>query len=443
MAITAIKGMNDIVPGARDLFLDSAIWDRVLAPATSVLASYGYRQVLLPIVENTSLFARSIGSETDIVSKEMYSFTDRGGETLTLRPEGTAGAVRSYIEHNFGKTSPLQRWWYFGPMFRAERPQKGRYRQFYQIGAELFAAGAPTADAEMIIMLARLCEALGLDQVGIRVNSLGDNESRIAYRETLTKYLSTHQNELCEACQRRSNSNPLRVLDCKRTSCKAIAENAPDIMQSFSKTAQQHFEQVLDLLANNRIEYQRDPRLVRGLDYYTGTIFEFTSKALGAQDALLGGGRYDRLVNELGGPDIPAIGFAAGIERLTLAVAEKAAKDRIQTLDGPHLYIASMPGAEKLALSLGDAVRSQRRHLVEVDVSGKGLKAQLKRADRAGARFALVLGEDELVSGKAKLKDLRSDLHPTEGLATMVELNGKALVAALDAVTLVASGAKS
>lgn len=426
--IEAVKGMNDVLPGASEPFLDSAVWDRVVGTATRVLASHGYRQVLVPVVESTSLFARGIGEDTDIVSKEMYSFTDRGGEALTLRPECTAGAVRAYVEHGYARNSPVQRWWYFGPMFRAERPQKGRYRQFYQIGAELLGAGAPAADAELVIMLTRMCDAIGLAGVNVRVNSLGDPESRAAYRTVLQAYLQTHVGELCEACQRRAVTNPLRVLDCKRPGCREVAARAPDIISAFTPSAQAYFAKVQELLDQAGVPFVRDPRLVRGLDYYTGTIFEFTSGALGSQDAILGGGRYDNLVAELGGPPTPAVGFAAGIERLAL-VAAKGVTDTA-TLGGPHLYIAPMPGAESRALSLADEVRAAGAFIVEVDVSGKGLKQQLKRADRAGARYAIVLGENELASNQVNLKDLRADLHQGGALAT-VELSGVALASAL------------
>ena len=434
--------MNDVLPGASDAFLDSSVWTQVVGKATEVLQSYGYRQVLLPVVEDTGLFARGIGEDTDIVSKEMYSFADRGGDALTLRPEGTAGAVRAYIEHNYAKTSPIQRWWYTGPMFRAERPQKGRYRQFYQIGAELFGAGAPAADAEMIIMLTRLCAALGLTGVSVRVNSLGDPESRAAYRTILQQYLGAHTGELCEACQRRALTNPLRVLDCKRPPCRAVAEKAPDIAGAFSPAASAHFAAVQRLLESARIAYVRDPRLVRGLDYYTGTIFEFASGELGAQDAILGGGRYDDLVAQLGGPPTQAVGFAAGIERLALLAASRLSASEVAQAGGPHLYIAAMPGAEVRALELAEQIRVAGPYRVEVDVTGKGLKPQMKRADRAGARFALVLGEDELTSGRGKLKDLRTDLHQSGALA-MVELSGVAIAGALQAATVSADGAKS
>jgi histidyl-tRNA synthetase len=430
--IEAVKGMNDVLPRSSETFLDSAVWDRVVGTAADVLASYGYRQVVFPVVESTSLFARGIGEDTDIVSKEMYSFTDRGGEALTLRPEGTAGAVRAYIEHNYGKTSSVQRWWYLGPMFRAEKPQKGRYRQFYQVGAELFGAGAPAADAEQVIMLTRLCVALRLTGINVRVNSLGDPDSRVAYRTVLKDYLATQPGALCESCQRRATSNPLRVLDCKRPQCRAVAQKAPDIFGSFTGPARAHFAEVRALLDSAGVPFVRDPRLVRGLDYYTGTIFEFTSGALGAQDAILGGGRYDNLVAELGGPPTPAIGFAAGVERLALVVAQQLGNEGVGALGGPHLYVVPMGGAESNALALAEQVRTSGRFRVEVDVTGKGLKQQMKRADRSGARFALVLGEDELASGRGRLKDLRTGLQQADASA-MVELSGPALVRALEA----------
>jgi histidyl-tRNA synthetase len=429
MTINAVKGMNDVRPGADERFLDTAVWDFVLGHAAEVLKSYGYRQVIVPIVEETALFARGIGEETDIVSKEMYSFSDRGDRSLTLRPEGTAGVVRAYIEHNLGKTDPVQRLWYAGPMFRAEAPQKGRYRQFYQVGAELLGIAAPQADAEMLIMLARLCSRLGVAGLAVRVNSLGDAESRGRYREALQAYLQGQRQALCESCLRRVDTNPLRVLDCKRGDCRRIVATAPDIIESLTPASRQHFDTVQQLVAGAGVPLSRDPRLVRGLDYYTGTIFEFTTTGLGAQDAVLGGGRYDELVAQLGGPPTPAIGFAAGVERLALLVAQHLEAGEMALWAGPHLYIVPMLGAEARALALGDEVRAAGAWRVEVDVSGGRLKQQMRRADKVGALCAVVIGENELASGRGRLKNLRraqgDDSQPE------VALNGEALAKAL------------
>ncbi|MBI5510553.1 MAG: histidine--tRNA ligase [Deltaproteobacteria bacterium] len=400
-SIQAVKGMNDIRPGATEAFLDTAVWQKIFAAAAAVMESFGFRRVWLPVVEPTALFQRGIGTDTDIVAKEMYSFSDRGERSLTLRPEGTAGAVRAYVEHNLARVDPIQRWWYAGPMFRAESPQKGRYRQFYQIGAELLGIADPAADAELLWMLWQLCGRLGLFEVAVRVNSVGDNDSRKAYRAVLRDYLGRHMTELCESCKARLDTNPLRVLDCKRAPCRTVVDGAPDILDAMTPAARQHFDKVLALLQALKVPFERDPRLVRGLDYYTGTTFELTTRALGAQDAILGGGRYDNLVEELGGMPTPAVGFAAGVERLALLVAAAGVP-----AVGPDLYLVPMAGAEVLAFLLADGIRSDGRYKVEV---GAGrLKQQMKHADRTGARFALVLGEDELTSRRGKLKNLRA-----------------------------------
>lgn len=425
MQITAIKGMNDIRPGATDAFLDSAVWARIMAVAGEVLGSYGYAPVWLPVVEDTGLFVRGIGEDSDIVAKEMYSFTDRGERPLTLRPEGTAGAVRAYVEHNLGRTDSVQRWWYAGPMYRAERPQKGRYRQFYQIGAELFGVASAAADAEMVLMVDQMCRRLGLRDLGIRLNTLGDPASRQAYRVTLQAFLQERRASLCDSCQGRLDSNPLRVLDCKRESCRATVDAAPDILQSLTPEATAHFAKVEGLLRDGGLTYRRDRRLVRGLDYYTGLIFEFTTGALGAQDAILGGGRYDNFVHDLGGPATPAIGFAAGVERLALLLTQTVDAAR----HGAHLYIAPMEeSCVGPAFALANAVRAAGAWRVEVDVSLGRLKAQMRRADRSGARSALVLGVNELQSKRGKLKDLSASTE------VEVELDAGPLVTALSKI---------
>ncbi len=401
-SLRAVKGMNDILPGASEPHFDSAVWQHLFDVCGAHLGAHGFHQVLLPCVEETALFARGIGQETDIVSKEMYSFTDRGGRALTLRPEGTAGAVRAYIEHNLGKTEPLQRWWYGGPMFRAERPQKGRYRQFYQIGAELFGSASPTADAELLLLLWQLCQRLELTDLRVAVNTVGDRESRDGYRAQLRTFLAAHQGGLCPSCVRRTQTNPLRVLDCKESGCRDIIADAPDILTALTGASRQHFERVCELCAALGVPLQRAPRLVRGLDYYTGTIFEFVTGGLGAQDAVLGGGRYDDLVAEMGGPPTPAIGFAAGVERLALLC-----RQALDAAGGPALYLIPMTGSEETALRLASGLR-ERGHRIEVDVGEPRLKRQMRRADRLRARSALVLGEMELASGRGKLKELAS-----------------------------------
>ena len=421
--VTAAKGMNDVRPGAEEPFLDSAIWERIFTAAGEVMGGHGYQHVWLPIVEHTALFARGIGEDTDIVSKEMFTFDDRGGRSLSLRPEGTAGAVRAYVEHSLARVDPVQRWWYGGPMFRAERPQKARYRQFYQIGAELLGIASPTADAELLLMLHRLCERLQLGGVKIRLNSVGDAESRRAYRGVLQGFLRERRGELCESCAQRIETNPLRTLDCKRESCRRVVAAAPDILESLTEASRTHFQSLRGLCDELRIPYERDARLVRGLDYYTGTTFEFTAEGLGAQDAILGGGRYDDLVAELGGPPTPAIGFAAGVERLALVMAQQGV-----AATGPDLYMIPMAGAEARALSLADEMRRAGRYRVELDVGGGRLKQQMRRADRLRARYALVLGEEELATKRGRLKDLRASSEMD------VEITGEALARALSGI---------
>lgn len=405
--ISAIKGMNDIYPGATELFLDTTVWDHIADTARRVLGSYGYRLVQLPVVEDTTLFARGIGDETDVVSKEMYTFSDRAERSLTLRPEGTAGAVRAYIEHNLARGESVQRWWYWGPMFRAERPQKGRYRQFYQIGAEFFGVSSSAADAEVLEMLWHFCRSLGLEGIQIKLNTLGDRASRVAFRTALTSYFNSKAPELCESCRARISINPLRILDCKRESCRAVASQAPPIDDTLSDVSRQHFAQVCQLLSDRQVPFVRDRMLVRGLDYYTGTTFEFTTSMLGSQDAVLGGGRYDELVELLGGPPTPAIGFAAGVERLALLIADKLDRSK----DGPDLYIAPFSGFEGKALDLAGNLRRTSNVKVEVDLSEAKVKNQLKRALKVGARFFLALGEQEFSTQQGILKDLRKTLE--------------------------------
>ena len=402
----APKGMNDIWPGAREEFLDSAIWDRIFKNAEEVFGGFGYRHVRFPVVEETGLFARGIGEGTDIVAKEMYSFEDRGGRPLTLRPEGTAGAVRAYVEHDMGRIEGMQRWWYSGTMFRAERPQKGRYRQFYQVGAELFGVSEPMADAELLAMLWRFINSLGLQNITLALNTLGDEESRLAYRTQLTAYLHEHEEGLCESCVGRLDTNPLRTLDCKREGCKEVASRAPEISESLSTASAEHFAALLRLLDGMNVSYTYDPRLVRGLDYYTNTVFEFTTGDLGSQNAIMGGGRYDGLVEELGGPSTPAIGFSAGVERLALLMAAQG-----KLSGGPELYIMPLlddawadEGWVKV-FELAEKVRENGLR-VEVDVRGGRLKQQMRRANRIHAQYTLVLGENEWKEGRAKLKSL-------------------------------------
>ena len=398
--LKAIKGMNDVLPGHKDSFLDSDVWRLILEHGQQILEGYGYRRLQAPICEPTALFHRGLGDTTDIVSKEMYSFEDRGGRAMTLRPEGTASAVRAFVEHGFAQSQPIQRWWYFGPMFRAERPQKGRYRQFYQIGAEFFGVSSPESEIEMLLMLKEFLSGLGLHETRLRLNSLGDQTSREAYRQALVAYFRSREASLSDEAKALIDVNPLRILDSKRPADREVCVDAPDIIDSLSDDARTHFTAVQDGLNKLGVEFDRDSRLVRGLDYYTGTIFEFTTSQLGAQDAILGGGRYDGLVEELGGPSVPAIGFAAGVERLALLIAAQRETQRA------GIYVAPCNEAAVACLKLCSALRSKGAQRVEMDVIGGRLKQQLKRADRSGARWMIIVGENEFKAMSVLLKDL-------------------------------------
>ena len=396
-AVQAVRGVKDLLPEA------SARWQFVEAVARDVLAAYGYRELRLPIIEKTELFARSIGEHTDIVEKEMYTFEDRNGDRLTLRPEGTAGCVRAGIEHGL-LYNQVQRFWYAGPMFRHERPQKGRYRQFHQIGVEAFGLAGPDIDAEVILVSARLWRALALDGITLHINSLGTAAARATYRDKLVGYLRGRLDELDEDSRRRLDSNPLRVLDSKHPAMQAVIAEAPQLLEHLDDASREHFARVRDYLDAAGVRYQINPRLVRGLDYYSRTVFEWQTDKLGAQSAVCAGGRYDGLVELLGGKPTPAIGFALGLERLIelLSLQDSPVADT-----APQVYVAVAGAAQTaLALTLAETLRTQGLR-VELHCGGGNLGNQLKRADRSGARFALILGESEQAAGTVTVKDLR------------------------------------
>ncbi|KGE04989.1 histidine--tRNA ligase [Pseudohaliea rubra] len=397
--IRAIRGMNDILP-------DEALrWREVEETAARLLASYGYGEVRLPLVEQTDLFRRSIGEVTDIVEKEMYSFEDRHGDSLSLRPEGTAGCVRAAIQQNL-LASPC-RLWYGGPMFRYERPQKGRQRQFHQIGAEAFGYAAPDIDAELIALSARLWRQLGIDDaVRLELNSIGAPEARARYREALVSYLAQHRDALDADSQRRLESNPLRILDSKDAGTQAVLDGAPALADYLDAEAAADFERLCSLLDAAGIAFVHNPRLVRGLDYYNKTVFEWVTGALGAQGTVCAGGRYDGLVAQLGGKATPGIGFAMGLERLVLL---REALGVAPAVTAPDLYVVAVgDAAERVALAeterLRDALPTARIHR---HAGGGSFKSQLKKADRSGAPLALVWGDDEVAAGEVVLKPLR------------------------------------
>ncbi len=395
MNLRGVKGMNDVLPG------EIGRWQRLEAAFRSTVELHRYREVRTPLVEPTELFVRSIGEEADIVRKEMYSF-DQHGDSLTLRPEGTAGAARAYVEHGVAAREPLTRWYYLGPMFRAERPQKGRYRQFWQAGCEVYGDPGPATDAEMIDMLVSFFRELGIASVTVHLNSLGGPDTRVRYGAALVAHLEPQKDALSDDSKRRLTTNPLRVLDSKDPRDVAACEGAPSILAVLDEADRAHFDALCRYLDRLGTPYLVDPRLVRGLDYYTRTLFEIRGSGgdLGAQNALGGGGRYDRMVRELGGPDVPSIGFALGLERLLLAMPPDAAPEP------PCVAIAPMGD-----VATGEALllaRELRRLGVAADVDARGgsLKSMLRRANAIAARVAVVIGEGELTRGTVQIKDL-------------------------------------
>jgi histidyl-tRNA synthetase len=402
--IRSVKGTHDILPD------EIAAWHRIERAAHDLFRRYGYREIRTPVFEETELFARGIGAETDIVSKEMYTFPDRDGSTLTLRPEATAGIVRSVIEHNLMNTDPALKVYALGPMFRRERPQKGRYRQFHQVDVEAFGIKAPAVDVEIIEMALAYLRACGLSAFELIVNSVGDAQCRPAYVETLRTALRAQAASLCADCQRRIETNPLRVLDCKVPADQAIIEGLPRISDHLCPDCRDHFAEVTRELTLLGIRYTLSHRLVRGLDYYVRTTFEVVSRDLGSQNSVLGGGRYDGLVQELGGPDLSGIGFALGMERLVMTIPAVAAEARCAVFLAP-LAAGALDHALRVQRELRDAGIA-----VLMDYEGRGLKSQMKRADKLGARYVAILGEDELARGEWTVRDMTNSTQETLGL---------------------------
>jgi histidyl-tRNA synthetase len=420
MKIRGVKGTRDVLP--IDTYLkDEDPWVRVghlqliERTARELFPLYGYREARTPILERTDLFVRGIGQETDIVGKEMYTFDDKG-ESLTLRPESTASVVRAYLEHNVNQQEPETRWWYLGPMFRRERQQRGRYRQFTQIGVEALGNPGPRIDAEQIELLDRWLRKLGI-AFEMHLNTLGDENCRPKYREALQKYLRSRIDELCADCKKRVETNPIRVLDCKNPGCAEVAAQAPKMEQFLCDACRAHFAGVQEALQRLGVSTAIDPRLVRGLDYYTRTAYEaIVPSGLGAQSTVAGGGRYDGLVKELGGPDVPGIGFAAGVERMALLLAQQGKEETVR----PVVFLAPLGPAEE---ARADQLAQQLRAAgiaAEVSFRRANPGNLLKRADALGARFALVIGEQELQSGRAKLKELKTGAQHEVALADLV-----------------------
>jgi histidyl-tRNA synthetase len=406
--------MKDVLPA------EAPCWHRVEDAARAVFEGYGYQELRTPVLEQTELFQRSIGEATDIVEKEMYTFADRRGRSLTLRPEATASCVRAAVEHALVRGGEGLRIWYAGPMFRYEKMQKERYRQFYQLGAEIYGQPGPAADVEIILLTSRLWRALGLEQVALDLNSLGTREEQAEYRERLRGYLRAHVDALDADSRRRLEVNPLRVLDSKNPDLQALIEAAPAPLDHLGEASRRHFEEVTGALDACGLPYRVNRRLVRGLDYYTRTVFEWVSGDLGAQSAVCGGGRYDRLFAEIGGADVPATGFSAGIERI-VAVMAAGGTAAVESL--PQVYLAAVGAtpcrqAHALAERLRDALPGVR---MVVDAGEGGFRPKLKRADRSGAALALVLGEEELAADSVQVKALRGEGQERVALAQAAE----------------------
>lgn len=412
--IQSIRGMNDVLPD------DNAAWTTLERVAARIFAGYGYEQIRLPIMERTALFKRAVGEVTDIVEKEMYTFEDRGGDSMSLRPEGTAGAVRAGIEHGLLHNA-TQRLWYVGPMFRYERPQKGRYRQFHQFGVEAFGQVGPDVDIEQVALSARLFRTLGVTGLQLQINTLGTPEERAEYRDALHAYFSARADALDADSQRRLDRNPLRILDSKNPDMAALIEGAPTLREYLGPESSAHFQGLCDGLDRLGVAYTINPRLVRGLDYYTRTVFEWITRDLGAQDAVCSGGRFDGLVEQLGGSTTPAMGFALGVERV---IALMQAQDAALVDLAPQVYLVYKGDAAQARVPvLAEQLRDALPHLrLRVHAGGGSLKSQFKRADKSGARLALVFGDDEAAADEIQIKPL-TDRRPQEqvGLEQLAE----------------------
>ena len=410
MMIKGIKGVKDLLPE------ETPRWRLIEETARRWAGRYGFDEIRIPIFEVTTLFARSIGASTDIVEKEMYTFPDRDGTSLTLRPEGTAGTVRAYIEHNRAAIPVPQKYFYFGPMFRHERPQAGRLRQFHQFGVESIGMADPRADVEVIALLWRILSDLNLPSLTLEINNLGYTADRDTYRPHLVSYLKQQESGLCANCRHRIDANPLRVLDCKVPECRAITETAPRLGDSLSEAARSYFTQVLTGLDTIKIPYSLNHRLVRGLDYYNLTTFEVTATNLGAQNAVGAGGRYDQLVETLGGPPTPAVGFAIGLERMSMLLPESTTGRAPEDLAiyvagfGNHGTVAGLTALEELRLAGLRAVS---------DFRSTTLKAHLRQADRLASRFTLIIGDDEVVKGSAVLRDMKTKVQHDVNLSML------------------------
>lgn len=415
MEFSVIKGFKDILPQ------EAGNWQMLESVARELLRSFGFQEIRLPIMERTELFSRSIGQETDIVSKEMYTLFDSKGRGMTLRPEATASVVRAFIQNRLDQSGTIQKLFTIGPMFRHERPQKGRFRQFHQINAEMYGEPGPRSDAELIVMAMQLFDRIGLTDLTLNLNSLGCVDCRPQFRENLTSFLSAHAESLCADCKIRAEKNPLRVFDCKVDACKSVVKDAPTIPEFLCDPCKIHFDGLLETLKTSEVSFSLNPKLVRGLDYYNRTTFEIQTTRLGAQNAVAGGGRYDGLVKMLGGPNQPAIGFAVGMERI-IALLEEIQKP---VTPAPALFVAAL-GEVARKTSFNWVMDLRKTGLwVEMDYSGSGLKSQMKKAGRLNAEKVLIVGEEEMEAGKALLRDMASKKQTEVAVADIVTTLGQ------------------
>ena len=396
----ALKGTGDVLP------FDAYKWHFIEKTAADVADRFGFKEIRTPVFERTELFERSVGDTTDVVQKEMYTFNDKGGRSITLRPEGTAGAVRSTLEHGLFNDALPTKAYYITSCYRYEKPQSGRLREFHQFGVECIGAPSANADAELIMLADSVIRSLGVSNISLEINSIGCPTCRAKYTAALKEYFGKYKDQLCETCQGRLDRNPMRILDCKSPVCKGIAENAPNILDYLCEECSEHFEKVKACLDECKIEYVINPKIVRGLDYYTKTVFEFVSNEIGAQGTVCAGGRYDGLAEEIGGPHLPSLGFAMGIERMILLMEKQGV--RFPEDDAPELYIAPMGDKAAVeAVKLCNMVRNEGFSAI-TDYNSRGLKAQMKYANKIGAKFTLVLGDNELQAKSAKLKNMQS-----------------------------------
>ncbi|WP_320045996.1 histidine--tRNA ligase [uncultured Ilyobacter sp.] len=403
------------VRGTKDIFGEEALkYNHIVNTAKEIFEAYGYSMIKIPIFEETNLFKRGIGEGTDVVEKEMYTFTDRGDRSITLRPEGTASVVRSYLEHKIYGKEEFTRYYYTGSMFRYERPQAGRQREFNQLGIEALGEGSPILDAEVIAMSYTLLEKLGITDLEVNINSVGGNESRSKYRDTLINFLIPSKDELCEDCRARYERNPLRVLDCKNPKCKEITEEAPSIIDSLNQEEREHYESVKKYLDIFGIKYRENSRLVRGLDYYSSTVYEVITNKLGSQGTVLGGGRYDNLLKQLGNREIPAVGFAAGIERLMMLLED-------YPRNNPEVFIAWL-GEDEATYAFGVAKALRDAGIKTcIEFSSRSLKASMKKADKLGVEYAIIIGDEEMSNEKMVLKNFQERTQETLSLEDVIK----------------------